>query len=158
MAETTFPLSQLLSQFEQRPDAPALITGRHSFSARTLLERACMVADGIQIFQQDEKGKNSVLLPSSDPGGFVVGLLACELTGCTAVPWMDAKLPREAIASLACPAMVLTRDGESLAIRSLDGPRLPQPPRGDRPRPQFATTPEPTDAPALRSTTQSEGR
>lgn len=125
---------RLLDQFEfaQRLDEPALVTSQASLSARAILGAGRALAARIGEIRRADPSADGLMIPSSDPVTFVIGLVACELADCCAIPWMDAKIPQEAIADLARPAMLLEKSGQGEpALRVLPGPRLAHPRQGN---------------------------
>lgn len=69
--------------------------------------------------------KVCLLLPSTDPAAFLVGLMACQLAGAVAVPWRENSLPLHEIVDVIQPDGILQFFSDSpneVTIAPLKGP------------------------------------
>lgn len=98
----------------RRADAVALVTATARWSVSELLEAAAAGARALA--RADAGAQTAVLLPSSDPAGFLAGLLACRLRGCVAVPWRDGAVPPEAVSQVIGASFILRMDVASREV------------------------------------------
>jgi acyl-CoA synthetase (AMP-forming)/AMP-acid ligase II len=118
--------------------APALVTSNGLLSVGDILKAARRVSVRIRA-AANRLGRTRrtdtlcLLLPSSDPSFFTVGLLACSLSGVTVVPWREKALQLDCVSETVRPDGVLQPQGalDDAEVVGLDGPKLAGRRRGE---------------------------
>ncbi len=87
------------------PNGIAITTNKVCMTVDQIESAAYSVANAISLWSAGHK--KCLLLPSSNPVNFVVGIIACQLAGAVVVPWREKSLLLEDVVDLLKPDGIL---------------------------------------------------
>jgi acyl-CoA synthetase (AMP-forming)/AMP-acid ligase II len=119
--------------FKERPDTDiAIVSSGKSYSVGQIIEwsseASALITKHLSdiLNQRNDNDRACLLLPSTNPVDYLVGLMACLKAGVSVVPWREDTLPLEVVCDSVRPDAVLRLSHENIASCSIEAVRSPK--------------------------------